>query len=66
MFSEAHAEDSGHLDKPGGVDVNSHEDVFHAADEKLLFCTYNSGQLEDEWGREAHNSTSHSNIVRAQ
>ena len=46
VFNEVHAEDNYHLDKPGGVDVNSHEDVFHAVLNKvsharLLFqCLY--------------------------
>ena len=35
VFNEAHAEDTDHLDKPGGVDVNSHEDVFHAVLNKV-------------------------------
>ena len=38
VFNEAHAEDNYHLDKPGGVDVNSHEDVFHAVLNKVSHC----------------------------
>ena len=30
VFNESLAEDSAHLDEPGGVDVNSSEDMFHA------------------------------------
>lgn len=41
VFSEAHAEDNDHLDKPGGVDINSHEDVFHAVLNKVSHCPIN-------------------------
>ena len=41
VFKESHAEDSGHLDKPGGVNVNSHEDLFHAVLNKVSHCQIN-------------------------
>ena len=41
MFNEAHAEDNDHLDKPGGVNVNSHEDLFNAVLNKVSHCQIN-------------------------
>ena len=35
VFSESHDKDNDHLGQPGGVDVNSYEDVFHAVLNKV-------------------------------
>ena len=37
VFNEAHAEDNDHMDKPGGVDMDSYEDMFHALLNKVSF-----------------------------
>ena len=35
VFNEAHAEDNDHMDRPGGIDMDSYEDVFHAVLNKV-------------------------------
>ena len=37
MFEEAQHEDNSQLEMPGGVDINSHEDMFNAVFGKVLF-----------------------------
>lgn len=36
VFEESHEEDSSHMTMPGGLDLNSHEDIFNALFTKVI------------------------------